>query len=83
MTFSSTLMEPGRGSVHSTHEYVGVSSVETSLAPETTSLPELEDVIKNVGKGSMLAMHDTKVLGTQFSSSGCIRTYIYLRAPAE
>ena len=30
----------------------------------------------------MFAMHDTKVLGTQFSSSGRIRTYIYLRAPA-
>ena len=38
--------------------------------------------LKNVGKGSIFAMHDTKVLGTQFSSSGRIRTYIYLRAPA-
>ena len=31
----------------------------------------------------MFAMHAGKVLGTQCSSSGRIRTYVYLRASAE
>ncbi|RDX43908.1 FAD/NAD(P)-binding domain-containing protein [Lentinus brumalis] len=63
--------------------YVGVNSVEISLAPEVAASPELQDVAAAVGKGSMFAMQDSKMLGTQVSSSGRVRTYVYLREPAE
>ncbi|RPD57243.1 FAD/NAD(P)-binding domain-containing protein [Lentinus tigrinus ALCF2SS1-7] len=66
-----------------TPEYVGVNSVEISLAPDVASSPELAEVVQGAGKGSMFAMQDAKMLGTQVSSSGRIRTYVYLHEPAE
>ncbi|KAI1783010.1 monooxygenase [Ganoderma leucocontextum] len=59
--------------------YLGVNGAEISLAPETTKLPALAETIANVGKGTMMAMHDSQLLGAQVNGDGRIRTYAWLR----
>ncbi|KAI1783016.1 hypothetical protein LXA43DRAFT_1103126 [Ganoderma leucocontextum] len=72
--------------------YLGVNGAEISLAPETTKLPALAETIANVGKGAMMAMQDSHLLGAQVNGDGRIRTDASLRvaeswtipsAPAE
>ena len=64
-------------------EFLGVNGAEISLAPETTTLPELAETIANVGSGAMMAMQDSRMLGAQVNGDGRIRTYAWLRAPAD
>ncbi|PIL34824.1 hypothetical protein GSI_02611 [Ganoderma sinense ZZ0214-1] len=54
---------------------------DISLAPETTKLPALAETVANVGKGTMFAMEDSRILGAQVNGDGRIRTYAWLRAP--
>ncbi|KAI1789936.1 hypothetical protein LXA43DRAFT_973944 [Ganoderma leucocontextum] len=51
-----------------------------SLAPETTKLPALAETIANVGKGGMMAMQDSHMLGARVNGDGRIRTHAWLRA---
>ena len=66
-----------------TPEYLGVNGAEISLAPATTKLPELAETIERVGKGTLFAMQDSRMLGAQVNGDGRIRTYAFLRAPAS
>ncbi|TBU42642.1 monooxygenase [Dichomitus squalens] len=63
--------------------YTGVNGVEISLAPETTKLPELQETVANIGKGMMMALQDSRMLGSQVNGDGRIRTYVYLRESAD
>ncbi|EJF58085.1 monooxygenase [Dichomitus squalens LYAD-421 SS1] len=63
--------------------YTGVNGVEISLAPETTKLPELQETVANIGKGMMMALQDSCMLGSQVNGDGRIRTYVYLRESAD
>ncbi|PIL33925.1 hypothetical protein GSI_03632 [Ganoderma sinense ZZ0214-1] len=64
-------------------EFLGVNGAEISLAPETTQLPALAETVANVGKGTMMAMQDSHILGAQVNGDGRIRTYAWFRAPAS
>ena len=66
-----------------TPEYLGVNGAEISLAPATAKLPELAETIDRVGKGTLFAMQDSRMLGAQVNGDGRIRTYAFLRAPAS
>ncbi|KAM5543284.1 hypothetical protein V8D89_003158 [Ganoderma adspersum] len=66
-----------------TPEFLGVNGAEISLTPETTKLPALAETIAHVGKGAMMAMQDSRMLGAQVNGDGRIRTYAWLRAPAD
>ncbi|KAM5543325.1 hypothetical protein V8D89_003199 [Ganoderma adspersum] len=66
-----------------TPEFLGVNGAEISLAPETTTLPALAETVANVGSGAMMAMQDSRILGAQLNGDGRIRTYAWLRAPAD
>ncbi|RPD57245.1 FAD/NAD(P)-binding domain-containing protein [Lentinus tigrinus ALCF2SS1-7] len=63
--------------------YTGVNGVEISLAPAVASSPELKDVMDAVGKGTMFALQDAKMLASQLNGDGRIRTYIWFSGPAE
>ncbi|PIL33921.1 hypothetical protein GSI_03628 [Ganoderma sinense ZZ0214-1] len=64
-------------------EFLGVNGAEISLAPETTQRPALAETVANVGKGTMMAMQDSHILGAQVNGDGRIRTYAWFRAPAS
>ena len=63
--------------------YSGVNGVEISLAPAVASSPALKDVVDAIGHGTMFALQDAKMLGSQVNGDGRIRTYVFFRAPAE
>ncbi|RPD57240.1 FAD/NAD(P)-binding domain-containing protein [Lentinus tigrinus ALCF2SS1-7] len=63
--------------------YSGVNGVEISLAPAVASSPELKDVVDAIGQGTMFALQDAKMLGSQVNGDGRIRTYVFFRGPAE
>ena len=64
-------------------EFLGVNGAEISLAPETTKLPALADTVAHVGQGGLMALQDARMLGVRRSGDGRIRTYAWLRAPAD
>ena len=63
--------------------YTGVNGVEISLAPETTKLPELQETVANIGKGTMSVLQNERMLGCQVNGDGRIRTYVFMRQPAD
>ena len=63
--------------------YHGVTGAEISLAPETVKLPELAETVENVGRGSMYAVENKRMLGAQVDGDGRIRTYAWFRGPAD
>ena len=62
-------------------EYLGVNGVEISLAPSTAASPALAETAAHVGRGTMFAMQDSRMLGAQLNGDGRIRTYAWLRVP--
>ncbi|PIL34836.1 hypothetical protein GSI_02623 [Ganoderma sinense ZZ0214-1] len=66
-----------------TPEFLGVNGAEISLTPEAAKLPQLAQTIANIGKGGMMALADSHMLGVQVNGDGRIRTYAWLRAPAS
>ncbi|KAM5536890.1 hypothetical protein V8D89_009437 [Ganoderma adspersum] len=63
--------------------YHGVTGAEISLAPETVRLPELQDTVEMVGRGSLYAVENERMLGAQVNGDGRIRTYAWFRGPAD
>ncbi|KAI1783583.1 FAD/NAD(P)-binding domain-containing protein [Ganoderma leucocontextum] len=63
--------------------YHGVTGAEISLAPETVKLPELKETVEMVGRGSMYAVENERMLGAQVNGDGRIRTYAWFRGPAD
>ena len=63
--------------------YHGVTGAEISLASETVKLPELAETVENVGRGSMYAVENERVLGAQVNGDSRIRTYARFRGPAD
>ncbi|TFK82273.1 monooxygenase [Polyporus arcularius HHB13444] len=63
--------------------YAGVNGAEISLAPAVASSPELKHVVDAIGQGTMFALQDAKMLGSQVNGDGRIRTYVFFRGPAE
>ena len=66
-----------------TPHYIGVKFVSLSITPETTKLPELQETVAHVGKWTMLAMQNSRMLASRFFHDGRLRTYAWLRAPAD
>ncbi|PIL33915.1 hypothetical protein GSI_03622 [Ganoderma sinense ZZ0214-1] len=66
--------------------YSRVRPLVSPAVPEflgTTKLPALAETVANVGKGTMMAMQDSHILGAQVNGDGRIRTYAWFRAPAS
>ena len=63
--------------------YHGVTGAEISLAPGTVQLPGLRETRENVGRGSMWAVDDQRILGAQVNGDGRIRTYAWFRGPED
>ncbi|TBU46426.1 FAD/NAD(P)-binding domain-containing protein [Dichomitus squalens] len=66
-----------------TPTYTGVNGVEISLAPETARLPELQETFANIGKGTMMASQNSRMLVSQVNGDGRIRTYAFVRESAD
>ncbi|KAI0750493.1 FAD/NAD(P)-binding domain-containing protein [Fomes fomentarius] len=58
---------------------VGADGAHSRIRPS----PELADVVQAVGQGSMFALQDSKMLGSQPNGDGRIRTYAFFRGPAD
>ncbi|KAM5541394.1 hypothetical protein V8D89_004948 [Ganoderma adspersum] len=64
-----------------TPTFLDVNGIEISLAPEVTKLPELAETLENVGKATLMAMQDSRMLGAQLNGDGRLRTYVWVRKP--
>lgn len=63
--------------------FTGVNGVEISLAPSVAASPELSDVVEAIGQGTMSALQDAKMLGSQRNGDGRIRTYAFFHELAD
>ena len=64
-----------------TPKFLGITGAEISLVPETTKLSALVETVANVGKGTMMAIADARMVGAQVNGDGGIPTYAFLCAP--
>ena len=63
--------------------YHGITGAEVSLTPSTAALPELAETIANVGKGTLYAVENGRMLCAQMNGDGRIRTYLWFSGPED
>ena len=63
--------------------YSGVTGAEISLAPDVAAQPDMADVRALIGKGTLFAPQDGRILIPQINSDGRVRTYAFFLGPED